>query len=156
MTLLTDACSRRILAVYLTFDPPSYRSCMMVLRECVRRHSRLPQIVVVDGGREFQSTYFETLLARYESIKKTRPAAKPRFGSVCDTAVRNCQHPVRPQSEGQHTDHSPGPSGDRVGDPKGQAVWPFEELHQRLAEYAYEVYDTHQPPGAWPDSTRSV
>jgi putative transposase len=84
MTLLTDAFSRRILAIYLTFDPPSYRSCMMVLRECVRRHSRFPQITVVDGGREFQSTYFETLLARYESTKKTRPAAKPRFGSVCE------------------------------------------------------------------------
>ena len=53
MTLLTDAFSRRILALYLTFDPPSYRSCIMVLRECVRRHSRLPQIVVVDGAVSF-------------------------------------------------------------------------------------------------------
>ena len=75
LTLLTDAYSRRMLALYLTFDAPSYRSCMMVLRECVRRHSRLPQIIVVDGGREFQGTYFETLLARYEVTKKTRPPA---------------------------------------------------------------------------------
>jgi putative transposase len=51
VTLVIDAYSRRVLAVYLTFDPPSYRSCMMVLRECVRRHKRLPQIVVADGGR---------------------------------------------------------------------------------------------------------
>jgi hypothetical protein len=30
--------------------------------------------------------------------------------------------------------------------PKGQAVWPFEELHRRLTEYAYGVYDTlHHP-----------
>jgi len=42
-TFLTDAFCRRLLAVYLTFDPPSYRSCMMILRECVRRHNRLPQ-----------------------------------------------------------------------------------------------------------------
>jgi transposase InsO family protein len=41
LTLLTDAYSRRGLAFYLTFDPPSYRSCMMILRECVRRHARL-------------------------------------------------------------------------------------------------------------------
>src|SRR6266566_3390571 len=40
-TILTDAFSRRLLAIFLTFDPPSYRSCMMVLRECVRRHGRL-------------------------------------------------------------------------------------------------------------------
>jgi len=46
-TFLTDAFSRRLLAFALTFDPPSYRSCMMVLRECVRRHNRLPQILVV-------------------------------------------------------------------------------------------------------------
>jgi len=34
-TFLTDAFSRRLLVVYLTFDPPSYRSGMMALRECV-------------------------------------------------------------------------------------------------------------------------
>jgi putative transposase len=84
MTILTDAFSRRGLSLYLTFDAPSYRSCMMILRECVRRHGRLPQILIIDGGPEFQSTYFETLLARYEVTKKTRPPAQARFGSVCE------------------------------------------------------------------------
>jgi putative transposase len=79
LTILTDAFSRRMMAFYLTFDAPSYRSCMMVLRECVYRHARLPQIIVVDGGREFESTYFETLLARYCCTKKTRPPAQARF-----------------------------------------------------------------------------
>ncbi|MCC5642581.1 transposase family protein [Nostoc sp. CHAB 5824] len=84
LTLLIDAYSRRILAVYLTFDPPSYRSCMMALRLCVQRFGRFPQSVVVDGGKEFHSVYFDTLLARYHCIKKIRPGAKPRFGSVVD------------------------------------------------------------------------
>ena len=43
---------------------------MIILRECVYRHNRLPQIVVVDGGKEFDSVCFETLLARYERTKK--------------------------------------------------------------------------------------
>jgi len=55
LTVLIDAFSRRCLAFYLTFDEPSYRSCMMILRDCVRRHSRLPQTVVLDGGPEFQA-----------------------------------------------------------------------------------------------------
>ncbi len=84
LSLMLDAFSRRVLALHLTFDPPSYRSCMMLARECVRRHQRLPQIVVVDGAAEFRGAYFEALLARYECIKKTRPGAKPRFGSVCE------------------------------------------------------------------------
>jgi len=84
LTLLVDAFSRRILAVYITYDPPSYRSCMMVLRICVRRHGRLPQTIVTDGGKEFASVYFQSLLAAYECTRKTRPPAKARFGSVVE------------------------------------------------------------------------
>ncbi|MGH9436909.1 MAG: Mu transposase C-terminal domain-containing protein [Terriglobia bacterium] len=142
LTLLTDAFSRRILALYLTFDPPSYRSCMMVLRECVLRHARFPQILVVDGGREFQSIYFETLLARYECTKKTRPPAKPRFGSVCErlfgTANTQFIHNLQGNTQLMRLVRQVTQSVN----PKGQAVWSFEHLHQRLAEYAYDVYDT--------------
>ena len=42
LILLIDAYSRRILALYLTFDPPSYRSCIMVLWSCVQRFGRFP------------------------------------------------------------------------------------------------------------------
>jgi hypothetical protein len=73
-----DAYSRRLLAVALAVDPPSYHAAMLVLRECVRRHQRLPQTVVIDGGAEFAGLYFETLLAGYECTKKTRPGAQPR------------------------------------------------------------------------------
>lgn len=83
-TFLLDAYSRRLLAMYLTFDKPSYRSCMMTLRLCVRQHGRLPQIVFVDGGKEFGSTYFETLLAHYQCLKKIRPSGEPRFGAVIE------------------------------------------------------------------------
>lgn len=152
LTLLTDAFSRRVLTFYLTFDAPSYRSCMMALRECVRRHSRLPQIIVVDGGREFQSTYFETLLARYEITKKTRPPAQPRFGSVCErlfgTANTQFLHNLRGNTQVVVNVRQVTQSVN----PKGQAVWPFEELQRRFAEYAYEVYDTlsHPALGASP------
>jgi putative transposase len=146
LTLFTDAFSRRVLAFYLTFDAPSYRSCMMVSRECVRRHSRLPQIIIVDGGREFQSTYFETLLARYEVTKKTRPPAQPRFGSVCErlfgTANTQFLHNLRGNTQVVVNVRQVTQSVN----PKGQAVWPFEELQRRFAEYVYEVYDTVSHP----------
>ena len=49
-TFITDAYSRRVLACYVTFDPPSYRSAMMAFRLCVQRYGRLPQELVVDRG----------------------------------------------------------------------------------------------------------
>ena len=58
VTFLVDAYTRRLLSVYLTFDKPSYRSCMMALRICVKRFGRLPTCVVVDGGKDFSESLF--------------------------------------------------------------------------------------------------
>lgn len=155
LTILTDAYSRRILAVYVTFDSPSYRSCMMVLRQCVRLHGRLPQIIVVDGGAEFRSTYFDTLLARYECIKKTRPPAKARFGSVCERlfGTTNTQfiHNLRGNTQITRNVRQVTKSVN----PKGMATWPLSNLYDRICEYAYEVYDTiaHPALGETPRNT---
>jgi putative transposase len=142
LTILTDAFSRRGLSVYLTFDAPSYRSCMMILRECVRRHGRLPQILVIDGGPEFHSTYFETLLARYEVTKKTRPPAQARFGSVCERlfGTTNTQfiHNLRGNTQiTRNVRHVT-----KSVNPQGQAVWTLGALDERLSEYVFEIYDT--------------
>lgn len=146
MTLLIDAFSRRVLAFYVTFDAPSYRSCMMILRECVRRHGRLPQIVVLDGGREFDSVYFETLLARYECTKKTRPPAKARFGSVCERlfGITNTRFVHNLAGNTQITRNVRQVT--KSVNPKEHATWALPELYDYLAEYFYEIYDTIEHP----------
>jgi len=101
---------------------------MMVLRECVRRHMRLPQTIVVDGGTDFQSTYFETLLARYEIIKKTRPPAKARFGSTCErifgTANQHFFHNLAGNTQLSRSSRQVTKSVD----PRTHAVWTLKEL----------------------------
>ena len=41
-------------------------------------------MLVVDGGKEFRSRYFEALVNSYSGSKKYRPWAKPRYGSVIE------------------------------------------------------------------------
>lgn len=145
-TFLTDAFSRRLLAVYLTFDEPSYRSAMMALRECVHRHNRLPEMLVVDWGPEFRSIYFETLLARYECSKATRPPAKPRFGSVVErlfgtantTFVYNLAGNTQVMKNVRQVTTSVNP--------RTHATWTLPTLYARLRQWAYEVYDTREHP----------
>lgn len=145
-TFLTDAFSRRLLAVYLTFDPPSYRSCMMALRECVHRHNRFPELIVVDWGPEFESIYFETLLARYECSKATRPKAKPRFGSVIErlfgtansTFVHNLAGNTQVMKHVRQVTKSVNPCE--------HAVWTLGDLYAELRRWAYEMYDTREHP----------
>jgi putative transposase len=146
MTLMIDAFSRRILAVHLDFEEPSYRSCMMVLRECVRRHNRLPQCLVVDWGPEFRSTYFEALLARYECTKKTRPPAKARFGSLVERAfsTTNTQFIYNLLGNTQITRNVRQVT--KSVNPKELAVWPLGPFMERLSEYLFEIYDTNIHP----------
>ena len=142
LTLLTDAFSRRVLAFYLTFDSPSYRSCMMIFRECVRRNGRLPQILVMDAGREFESVYFEALLARYECLKKTRPPAKARFGSVCERLFGTVNTSFLYNLAGNTQITRNARQVTKSVDPKEHAIWTLAALHQCLTEYLYDIYDS--------------
>src|SRR6266568_5810783 len=147
VTFMMDAYSRRLLAVYLTFDPPSYRSVMMVVRICVQRFERLPQSLVVDGGREFQSVYFDTLLARYRCTKKTRPWAKPHFGSVCERLFKTTNDQFIYTLLGNTQAAKRARMLTRAVDPKHHALWMLPDLYTYLCEYAYQVYDQNEHSG---------
>ena len=84
LSVLIDAWTRMIVAWVVTFDAPSYRTCMALIRSCIERYGRIPKTIVVDKGPEFQSIYLEMLLARLECHKKPRPGSKPRFGSIIE------------------------------------------------------------------------
>jgi len=146
LTLLTDAYSRRILACYLSYDPPSYRSAMMILRICVQRHLRLPQELMVDRGADFGSVYFETLLSRYEVTKKERPPAQPRFGSILERLFGTTNTMLLNQLRGNTQATKVPRQMDRSVDPKHQAVWTLQRFSERFEEWAYEIYDQMEHP----------
>ncbi|GAB1540691.1 hypothetical protein NUACC21_33600 [Scytonema sp. NUACC21] len=113
----------------------------MVIRECVRRYGRFPNTLVVDGGKEFQSVYFETLLAAFSCTKKTRPGAKPRFGSVCERifGTANTMFIHNLQGNTQIMRHPRGVT--KSVNPKNLAIWTLGSLYQNLCDWAYEFYD---------------
>ncbi|WP_454659251.1 TnsA endonuclease N-terminal domain-containing protein [Bacillus mycoides] len=146
LTLMTDAYSRKILSFFLTFDPPSYRSVMMVMRDCVRRHSRLPQIVVVDNGKEFSSVYFETLLAYFEVTKKTRPPAKSRFGSVIERMFGTTNTMFIHNLKGNTLIMKDVRQVTKSVNPKTHAVWTIKDLYGYLNDWFEGVYHNLSHP----------
>ncbi|MGC2236558.1 MAG: transposase family protein [Pyrinomonadaceae bacterium] len=139
---MLDAYSRRSLAKYISFEKPSYRANMMLIRECVKRFNRLPQIIVVDGGKDFSSVYFDTLLAMFECTKKVRPVAKSRFGTVIERVfgTDNTQFFHNLQGNTQITKNVRHVT--KSVNPRELSIWNLESLDSRLSEYCYEVYDT--------------
>jgi putative transposase len=148
LTFLTDANTRKVLAFYLSFDPPSYRSCMMVLRDCVRRYNRVPQIIVSDQGSDFKSTYWETQLALLCVTKRERKAGKPRGGSTCErmfnTAISQFVSNLMGSTDVAENHFR------RVSpevDPSRHAVWTLERFNEGMQKYLDEVFHVNHHAG---------
>ncbi len=146
LTLLILAFPRRIAAFYLTFDPPSYRSCMMTLRLCVKRYGRLPTALVVDGGPEFQSVYLEQLLALYQVRKQQRPASEPRFGSPQERLFGSLDTTVLYHLLGNTQATCQPRQMTRATDPRRLATWTLPRLAERVQQWADEEYETIRHP----------
>jgi putative transposase len=146
LTLLILAHPRRVAAYALTFDPPSYRSCLMVLRLCVKRYGRLPTAITVDGGPEFQSVYFEQLLALYRVRKHQRPAAEPRFGSPQERLFGTMETEFLYHLLGNTQATREPRTMVKATDPRRQAVWTLPRLAERVQQWADEEYETIRHP----------
>lgn len=133
---MIDAYSRSILAFYLAFDHPSSQSCMMIVRDCVRRWQRLPAVFVVDNGKEFESVYFESLLASYECVKKSRPPAQARFGSVCERLFGTTNTEMIYALAGNTQITKKVRIMTKSFDPKRQALWTLPDLHSILESFS--------------------
>jgi putative transposase len=145
-TFLIDAFSRRILAYYLTFEPPSYRSVMQIIRQCVNKYHRLPQTIVVDGGKEFHGVYFESLLAMYNVIKKVRPSAKARFGNVCERLFGVANKLFIHNLIGNTQIMKNVRQVTKSVNPKNHAVWTMGTFTELLEKWIDEVYDLREHP----------
>jgi transposase InsO family protein len=140
LTVLIDAFTRMILAWVITFDEPSYRSCMLVIRDCVRRHKRVPQTIVSDQGSDFKSTYYDQLLAFLSVHKRLRPAGKPRAGNLVERffGVKNAEftHILRGNNKALQSPRSMSPTHD----PRKLAVWNLRALREGFEGYLTHVY----------------
>jgi putative transposase len=146
LTLMILSHPRRIAAYYLTFDPPSYRSCLAVLRLCVKRYGRLPSAITVDGGPEFQSVYFEQLLALYRVRKHQRPASEPRFGSPQERLFGSMETEFLYHLLGNTQATQKPRLMTKATDPERQAVWTLPALASRVQQWADEEYETMRHP----------
>lgn len=141
LTLMIDAYSRRILAAYVSYESPSYRTCMMVIRVCVNRFKRLPQTIVVDNGSDFHSNYFSQLAAFYQVTLKYRLPAYARFRTLVERmfGVNNQEFLYNLQGNTQGRKNR---QTTKTVDPKRNAIWNLPDLYKYLCIWLYEVYDS--------------
>lgn len=140
LTVLLDAFTRMVLAFFITFDPPSYRSCMSVIRNCVRRHGRIPRTIVADRGSDFESLYYEALLARLGTHKKSRPGSKARFGTLVERYFGVTNQAFIHNLAGNNKALQKPRSMSASHDPRDLAVWTLPALTDAFENFTDNIY----------------
>lgn len=146
LSLAIDAESRRVVGFYLSFEPPSYRSCMMVLRDIVRRHGRMPDMIVVDNGKEFKSREFKRVCRLYGCSIRYRPAGQPRHGSVMERLFGTTQSQLIHNMKGNTQLMKYVRTVTKSVNPKNFVEWTLPALHGALDYYFENLYGTENHP----------
>lgn len=141
LTVMVDHFSRRVLGFSISYEPPSYRALLLTFRDCVKRHGRLPDSVVVDGGKEFRSIWFESLCAFYGVTVIRRPKREPRhgaqgerfFGSENTMLLHNLTGNTQLTKNVRQMMPNVAPSN--------LAVWTLPALHELHEKFLFETYE---------------
>lgn len=135
LSVMIDVASSEVLAFAISFQDPSRRSCAKLIRECVRRHGKLPREILVDHGSDFTSVYFRSLLAHYRITHSLRPAANPRAGSEVERLFGEYRQQWLSQRPGFVFGLKTLRAIDGKYSPDKSAVLTIEDLYQELTAF---------------------
>jgi len=146
LTIAIDAHTRAVLAFYLSIHDPSLTSLMMIARELVLRHRRMPALIVVDNGKEFRSKVFDDLCHLTRTSLRFRPPHEARFGGVCErlfgTTNTQLVHNLLGNTKALKNVRTVTASVDPL---RGELLT-FPVLHGLLAHYFYREYNESPHP----------
>lgn len=146
LTLAVCSFTRRILGFHLSFQPPSYVSSMMVLADIVRRHGRLPELVIHDWGSEFKAKDYKHCLTALAIEQMTRPKSAPRFGAVIERLFGLTMRELIDNIAGNTKLRKNVRMMSRSVDPREHSGVGLLELYLALEEFFFEQYDTRKHP----------
>jgi putative transposase len=145
-TLATDGNTTQTRAFYLCYDPPSAKVVLMTLRDYVRRHNRLPRILIVDGGKEFRSEELAWFCRIYGIDLRHRPPAQPRGGAPIESALGATEIELIAQLEGNTRIMKNARMVTKSVNPFPRGTWTLTALHAALDEYLLNIRDTRIHP----------
>lgn len=141
LTAMIDQATHVVLAISISFRSPSRRSCACIMRDCVKRHGRLPENIVVDHGSEFESVYFEALLARYGVTKHERPSGDPRFGGPIESAFHSIREELIRSLKGSTSNDERGRSISPSHRGQAGACWRLADIYFAYQNYFYKHFN---------------
>lgn len=124
------------LGLALQFSKPSTRSVILALRDCVRRHNRLPDNIYYDKGSENQSLTLDLLHNQYKVNFLKHPPDNPRFGTDVEVSIGFFKRMIR-EYQGSYK-QIPRRGGTTSHSPQARSKWYFDDFEADLRKLLFD------------------
>lgn len=141
LTTMIDGWSHAALAFWLSFAPPSWESLAMLLRDCVRRHHRLPLAWISDQGSEFGGTFWEKFSANHACTKFDRAVADARCGSQVERSFHMLHRDLIYQLDGNMQNDQEWRSATASHKSDATARYLLERIYTEIDRYLLSYYN---------------
>ena len=141
-----DAATRVILGLHLSFEKPSYRTTMMVIRDMVLRHGRMPEILVIDKGPENRSIQLRRFCVLTGTTLRERVSGAPREGTVLERMFGLTHTEFIYQLDGNTKIRKHYRSVTKSVRPENFNTWTLPALHGALWEFLTDIYGKERHP----------
>lgn len=141
ITVMRDEFSGAILGLAISINSPSKFRCQAVLRDCARRHGRLPECLVSDNGGDFHSEYFEIFLAQRGITKQTRPPEFAKGGGEIESAFASLSSFIKFTAGGTYNDAR----GRKISSShrgKTAAVFDLIDTYRQVDDYFFRTFNS--------------
>ena len=140
LTLAIDGCTSQARAFYVSYDPAGFRAVLMVLRDYVRRHGRLPKTLVVDNGAEFRGDSLKLFCDLFGIHIRWRKAGQPRGAAMVERALGATEQEVLASMYGNSLNLKDPRLVTASVNPQNLIAFTLPALHGALESYLFNIH----------------
>lgn len=140
LTLAIDGCTSQARAFYVSYDPAGFRAVLMVLRDYVRRHGRLPKTIVVDNGSEFRGDSLKLFCDLFGIHIRWRKAGQPRGAAMVERALGATEAEVLASMYGNSLNLKDPRLVTASVNPQNLIAFTLPALHGALESYLFNIH----------------
>lgn len=145
LSIFVDDWRGEPIACVMTMDYPSHRTDLRLLRECARRHGRIPHTIFSDHGSDFMGNVFVCALAALGASSLYRPETHPRTGQRVERTFGTFATTVCKGYVGFAVDIHNARAISRKKQPSRGPKRDFNELLQKTEHLLFEVIPNLRP-----------
>ncbi len=140
LSIIIDSNTCQARALNMSFEPPSARTVLRLMRDYVRRNQRLPRVLVVDNGKEFHSHELEYFCRIYGVELRFRSPGMPRGAAMVERALGAIEEEVFSEMAGNtRMLKRDARLVTKAVDPYRQTEWTLAGVYNATEEYLFKV-----------------